>query len=613
MCPLRSAGDAAFREARRRTLDEARMLADLESPCIVQVLDAFEENGTVYLVMELLEGETLAQALADGPLESARVRNIAADACDALSVVHDRGLLHRDIKPDNLMLTPTGRTVLIDFGSARPFTADRTLGHTRILTLDYAAPEMFGTQARFGPAADIFGLGATLYHALTGTPPPSVMDRMQGLELPDHPALHEPPGAAVMQALAIAATDRPPTAAAFRDLCPHTEDRTAGPSAQGAPAAVVTDNTRPPDRVLRTDPGPRPDAVRSLLFHPTRNILAAAAGRSLYLWLDGHPLGDRGGHPHHMPLRYVMWDAGSTPGILTMDAHSHLRRWDVNGGDAKSTHSLNGVHTSLLDVASTSRNGDVLVLGYSPKGRMHTWNVSSGAAGTCRILRRMRPRTYQGAAFTPSGRMLVAWNERRLHVWDPDGGGPVHALMQPKIRHRYTYVSHVSFSPDEHYMITTEGNHECFHLWDLKAGLYLRNLGNPAGHSGLRHVGHTWHPFNFSCANFAWRGAGGCLFHPLTGKRQDLEFPPQWKGGGNARSVFSPNGLWLAAVFGCRSPSLDAPATVFVWDARTGRLHWRLRGCAGGHQNLAFNADGTILAAGGTDGGVCLWDATGLV
>ena len=112
-----------------------------------------------------------------------------------------------------------GRIVLIDFGSARAFQHDLTQRHTRIVTLGYAAPEQYSEEARFGPYTDIFGLGATLYHALTGAPPPSAIDRLQSGRAPSFPAgLPAPLADAVRQALELRIADRPPTMTAFLDL-----------------------------------------------------------------------------------------------------------------------------------------------------------------------------------------------------------------------------------------------------------------------------------------------------------------------------------------------------------------------------------------------------------
>ena len=212
-----------FHLEKERVLEEARVISRLDSPHIVGVDDAFLENNTAYMVMEYLEGRSLQERIAaEGPLPPDDVYRIAMAACDALTEVHRQNLLHRDITPANIMLTRNGRVVLVDFGSARTFDSGHTVRHTQIFTPDYAAPEMFSTRARFAPATDLFCLGGTLYHALTGNPPPSVMDRLQdpSLALAFPEALRSPSTkpliAAVRQALQVRVENRPPSTADFR-------------------------------------------------------------------------------------------------------------------------------------------------------------------------------------------------------------------------------------------------------------------------------------------------------------------------------------------------------------------------------------------------------------
>ena len=207
-----------FSRHREAVFAEAAAVSRLTSPHIVEVHDTFLEHDTAYIVMEYLRGRTLHDCIErEGPLSEARVLDMGRDACDALDQVHAANLLHRDLKPDNIMLTDDGRLVLVDFGSARAFDEGRTVAHTRILSTDYAAPEMFGTRARFGPATDIFCLAATLYHALIGSPPPSAMDRIQdGGDLPMACGTGTALRQAIMQAMSLVAEDRPQSAADFK-------------------------------------------------------------------------------------------------------------------------------------------------------------------------------------------------------------------------------------------------------------------------------------------------------------------------------------------------------------------------------------------------------------
>ena len=171
----------AFAAAKARFLREAAVLARFSHPNVVRIYEVFEEAGTAYLVMELLEGRTLYRRLTDGgPLPEADVLEIAARCGDALSVLHSAGVLHRDLNPSNVVLTPEGRVVLIDFGLAREFADDTTTPMTRIVTPGYAAPEQYDHSGRPGPPTDVFGLAATLYCALTGRAPVPLGGRGRG-------------------------------------------------------------------------------------------------------------------------------------------------------------------------------------------------------------------------------------------------------------------------------------------------------------------------------------------------------------------------------------------------------------------------------------------------
>ncbi len=173
-----------FQEVKEKFLEEARVVQRFNHPNIVRVYGTFTENDTAYIVMEALEGETLgAEIAAQGALPESRVLEIARQLCAALEVVHAAGLLHRDIKPDNVFLADDGRVVLIDFGSARAFARGQIKKHTRLVTPGYAAPEQYATQAAFGTFTDVFGLAATLYHALEGRMPPLATDLMLGTKL----------------------------------------------------------------------------------------------------------------------------------------------------------------------------------------------------------------------------------------------------------------------------------------------------------------------------------------------------------------------------------------------------------------------------------------------
>ena len=157
---------------RERTRREARAAARLDHPSAVTVYDVVEEGGSPYLVMELVEARTLSQVVrADGPLSPQRTAQVGLDLLGALQTAHAQGIVHRDVKPGNVLLTAGGRVVLTDFGIASS-AGDSSITSTGLLlgSPSYIAPERARGHAP-GPASDLWSLGATLFTAVEGRPP----------------------------------------------------------------------------------------------------------------------------------------------------------------------------------------------------------------------------------------------------------------------------------------------------------------------------------------------------------------------------------------------------------------------------------------------------------
>ena len=157
----------------RRFRKEAQAAASLNHPNIVSIYDVGQDGGTDYMVMELIQGRTLRDILrSEGPLLPRRAAEVVAEAAAALSVAHQAGVVHRDIKTGNLMLTPDGSTKLADFGIARALDDSEELTRTGAVigTATYFSPE----QAQGLPSdgrSDIYSLGVVLYELLCGQPP----------------------------------------------------------------------------------------------------------------------------------------------------------------------------------------------------------------------------------------------------------------------------------------------------------------------------------------------------------------------------------------------------------------------------------------------------------
>ena len=172
------AADPAFRARFDR---EAKTISQLDHPNVCPLFDIGEQHGTAYLVMPLLEGESLAERVRRGPLPLPAALRIAISLASALTYAHGRGVLHRDIKPHNMLMLADGRTMLLDFGIAKPYgldssdtMADTAPALTRagqtLGTLEYMAPEQLAGRIVDG-RSDMFSLGIVLAEIVTGTHP----------------------------------------------------------------------------------------------------------------------------------------------------------------------------------------------------------------------------------------------------------------------------------------------------------------------------------------------------------------------------------------------------------------------------------------------------------
>jgi serine/threonine protein kinase len=169
-------------QLREQFRQEAAVLARLAHPHLVRVTDFFEESGNAYLVMNFIQGECLADRIErQGTLPESQVLVWANQLLDALAYCHGQGVLHRDVKPQNVIICPDGRAILVDFGLVKLWdprdphtkTAMRGLG-----TPEYAPPEQYDAASHTDIRSDIYSLGATLYHALAGQAPPTATQRI---------------------------------------------------------------------------------------------------------------------------------------------------------------------------------------------------------------------------------------------------------------------------------------------------------------------------------------------------------------------------------------------------------------------------------------------------
>ncbi len=289
-----------LRHARARFLKEARTLARFTDPRIVRVYTAFDENDTSYMVMEYLRGRTLYGVLCEsgGRMNEQQAVRYVTQVGEALKIVHGDNILHRDVKPDNVLVTNDGRTVLLDFGAARGFAASRPGTVSVVLTPGYAPLEQYGEHPLLGEFTDVYALGATLYHLLTGRRPIASTDRAAGtvLESPDaiDGSISRVVSDAVMKAMKIRVSDRLHSVSEFLDLIGDVrQDRPAGrhefPDACSADDAIDDDApTFEPDWTTELPPV-RPVTTRTSQDAGSFDVLDRLTRRveTLAMWAGG--------------------------------------------------------------------------------------------------------------------------------------------------------------------------------------------------------------------------------------------------------------------------------------------------------------------------------------
>ena len=163
-------------------LQEAKTLAEfIGCENIVRIHSYFEENGTAYFVMEYIEGISFDQYLKEkgGKISCSDAKRILIPVMDALAIVHSKGIVHRDVTPDNIYITNDGTVKLLDFGAARYSLGDKSRSLDVILKHGFAPKEQYTRRGKQGPFTDVYSLGATFYFALTGRRPPDSVDRLE--------------------------------------------------------------------------------------------------------------------------------------------------------------------------------------------------------------------------------------------------------------------------------------------------------------------------------------------------------------------------------------------------------------------------------------------------
>lgn len=584
---LISAGALATREQVERFKAEAEAAASLTHPNIVPIHEIGEHQGQHYFSMGLIEGPNLRDALVAsrrglegapgdvrgptseirsgrvpiaGGFEPREAAQFLATIARAVHYAHQRGVLHRDIKPSNILVDAHGEPHLTDFGLAKLAQKDSTLTHTHAVlgTPAYMSPEQArGHTKEVTTAADVYGLGAVLYEALTGTPPfaggTSIETIRQVLEQePRRPSMFN------------RAVDRD-----LETICLRCLEKDPGrrySSAAGLAADLENWLRHEPITARRIGPG-----ERVWKWVCRRPAMAAMTATSLILLLAvaiGSPISlaqirresearRRSLYASEMSAAFHAWEAGNASRAREL---LEKQSRQANKSDLRSF--------DWQYLAELTRPTELFTL-----TNLASWTI----------------------ALSPDGQTLAAGAEDRVGLWDLRTRS-LTTLIGTNAGNSYS----IGFSPDGHTLATSHSVLRCVKLWDVAAGRQVRELTNfthwvlwasfsPDGRTLITTSSEPYRDDTVGEVKL-WDVASGREIRGFHGH-------PSWV----FQATFAPAGKAAVAVSGGRG-------AVTLYNPETGALLARLTGHNGFTIPATFSHDGTLLAVGDEGGYLWVWD-----
>ncbi len=438
--------------------EEYQVLERFERPGIVKVYELFEEDGGLFMVMERLRGATLDEILqCHGSLTERDALAVIRKLVTTLQMIHLSGLVHGDIKPENLFLTFDSEVILLDFGAVNHYLTHNRQA-PRFLTPGYAPPEQYQSHKAPDPASDIYALGATFYELLTGQPPPDAVERLRGKKLPSPSRMGAKVSsetvAALAKTLALTPEKRPASAPELANLFPEDDNP------QDEDDGILT---RLPEWLGHSQGIVKLELTSDLKF------LASA---------------DRGGQVR-------LWTLQEDRCLGVLDFGQEIVALSIQPGDSAMAIAFRGGWVELVELGSGQGIGcvregkpPVSSLSFSPDGSQLACGLSSGQIeiwnlknGRLNLDLKAHEGPINQLEFSPSGRLLaMASNDRKVSVWDLKS----HRRIRLFEEHRRP-VQTVSFCSKGQFLLTG-GSDMVLRLYDVRHGDEFRRL---RGHEAM--------------------------------------------------------------------------------------------------------------------------------
>jgi serine/threonine protein kinase len=566
-------------------LKEAQMVAALKHPHILRILEFGLDNATPFLVMEYASHGTLRQCHPQGttvplPTVVSYVKQVAA----ALQYAHDQKIIHRDVKPENMLVGDQGNIVLSDFGTAIVAHKTQSLStHDAMGTVWYMAPEQIRGKAR--PASDQYALAVVVYEWLCGACPfvgsTPIEIALQHLSDPPPPLQARVPGLTteveqvIQKTLAKDPQQRFPSildfALALELACPPDvqELLSAFPPQIYTPEVLSGEVTMP---LVLDQPVPSPQGFVSMLLVGTQ--IATYRGHSHFVealaWSPDSSRIASAGWDEHVHV----WDVAKAEPILVYDGHTSNKAAGA------------GISEGMIFAVAWSRDGSSIASGSWDK-TVQVWNATTG-----------RPiRTYRGhytsvpaVSWSPDGTHIASASvDGTVQVWEAATGLHIQTFHGHK-----SYVYTLAWSPDGTH-IASGGNDQKVHIWNAVTGRLLLTYEEHV--SDVLAV--AWSPNGYCIASGSSIYGGNIQVWDTT---MGVQVQVYEGHRGNVKAVsWSPDSTRIA--------SASTDKTVQIWYASTGSHIWTYNGHSDQVNTVQWSPDGSCIASAGRDTTVHVWHA----